>query len=405
MPDADLARHALICGRSGAGKSTLIQNVAIQLARKGRGFCIVDPHKELIDGLLDRLPRNRLNDVILFDVEDEEYPIGFNPLAHDEPDRHRIVSQLVDLFHNVWDTGFLDRAQDVFANAVNALMDIDQATLLWVDQMLTNDRLREWVAGRVSDPIVRKFWTENYPEINKNFRQEIVQPVLNKVRRLITSSSFRNIVGQVSNGFDMVDVVQNNRILLVNVSRAKFGPDKARFFASLLIEKIFWTSLTHGANDFTLFIDEAGTIVSPVLKNMYSESRKFGLSLLSSIQYLRQFDEKVRDAAISNMKTLICFQLGATNAEELALEFKPEFTPQDLVNLKPHHIRLKLSVNGVTTRPFSAVTLPPHARDGHEGRRERIIQNSRQRYARRKTDVEGKINRWLKNLHPNLYSK
>jgi type IV secretory pathway TraG/TraD family ATPase VirD4 len=399
---ADRCQHAYIVGQTGTGKSTLIKNMAIQDMREGHGLALIDPHGELVEDILNFVPRSRTNDVIYFNPADIENPIGLNVLEYrDENEKQLVASSLISVFKHMWKDFWGPRLEHVFHNAILALMDTPGSTLLGVYRMLADDEYRKEIVGRVKDPIVKLFWEKDFAEYPPQFRKEVASPIQNKIGQLLTSTQLRNIVGQSSSTVDLAHVMNHQQILLVNLAKGKIGEDKANLLGSVLVTKLYLAALERQAipeenrKDFYLYIDEFQNFSTDVFPSILSEARKYRLNLILAHQYIHQLSENVKHAVFGNVGTIIAFRMGSIDAKELAVEFLPTFDEHDLEKNENHHIYLKLMIDGKRSLPFSAETLPPLSRIGDEASKNVLIQVSRERFARRRAEIEDKIEKWI----------
>ena len=399
---ADRCQHAYIVGQTGTGKSTLIKNMAIQDIREGHGIALIDPHGELVEDILNFVPRSRTNDIIYFNPADIENPIGLNVLEYrDENEKQLVASSLISVFKHMWKDFWGPRLEHVFHNAILALMDTPGSTLLGVYRMLADDEYRKEIVGRVKDPIVKLFWEKDFAEYPPQFRKEVASPIQNKIGQLLTSTQLRNIVGQSSSTVDLAHAMNHQQILLVNLAKGKIGEDKANLLGSVLVTKLYLAALERQAipeenrKDFYLYIDEFQNFSTDVFPSILSEARKYRLNLILAHQYIHQLSENVKHAVFGNVGTIIAFRVGSIDARELEYEFQPAFGVHDLEQNENHHIYLKLMIDGKRSLPFSAETLPPLSRIGDEANKNTIIQVSRERFASRREDVESKIEKWI----------
>jgi hypothetical protein len=398
--DRRLPMHIL--GKTGVGKSTLLQNLVAQDLRNGHGLCVIDPHGDLVRSILDYVPPVRTGEVVYFNPADRDFPIGFNILESVDPSlRPLVASHVISVFKHIWADSWGPRLEFIFHNAVLALLDVEGSTLLGIPRLLADKTFRMRVLAQVRDPVVRNFWLQEYENYNPEFQKEAIAPIQNKVGQFLTSAPIRNIVGQVKSKMEMGFIMDQGRILLCDLAKGRVGEDKASLLGSLLVTKLFLAALRRTdqpeeeRRDFYLFIDECQNLATTILAPILSEARKYRLNLVISHQYLGQLDPEIKQAMLGNVGTLVSFRLGAEDAFELAREFAPEVTAQDLENTDKHQVYLKLAVDGLTSRPFSARTLPPAIPSVHEQNRETIIRVSREKYAMRREVIEEKITRWL----------
>jgi hypothetical protein len=399
---ADRRSHLYVLGKTGVGKSTLLKNLIIQDIQAGHGVAVIDPHGDLVSDVLHHIPKARNSDAVYFDPSDQEHPIGFNVLEAVEPDRrHLVASQIVAIFQSIWHDSWGPRTEYFLANAVFALLEAGGATLLGIPRLLQDAEYRADIVSRVHDPVIKKFWSIEYEAFSQNFRTEASAPIQNKVGQLLASAQIRNIVGQVKSTIDFGYMMDHGKIFLCDLSKGKIGEDKTRLLGSIITAKLFLDSLKRvhqdeaDRRDFFLYIDEAHNLSTTALSSILSEARKYRLNLTLSHQYLGQMPKETREAILGNVGTLILFRMGAEDARTLEPEFAPEFNVFDLENLGRYRIYLKLLIDGLASRPFSARTLPPVTKTDNESSRDTILKISRERYGTRREVIEDKINRWF----------
>ncbi len=404
----DRRRHAYIIGKTGMGKTALIKNMAIQDIQRGRGVAFVDPHGEAAEELLDFVPPERTNKVIYFNPSDIEYPIAFNVMEKvDYRFRHLVAGGLMGVFKKVWPDVWSARMEYILNNAVLALLEYPGSTILAINRMLSDSAYRKKVVDKIKDPVVKSFWINEFARYSQRYEVEATAAIQNKIGQFISNPLIRNIVGQIKSTIDMRELMDEGKILIADISKGRVGEDNSRLLGALLITKLQLAAMSRvdipeeKRNDFYLYVDEFQNFATKSFVNILSEARKYRLCLILANQYISQLEEMtptgrssdVRDAIFGNVGTLISFRVGAEDAEYLEKEFIPEFTIEDLVNLDKYNIYLKLMIDGVAGRPFSAVTLPPLSQQ-EESNREKIIKVSRERYAFKREKIEEKIERW-----------
>lgn len=393
----DRLRHLWIIGKTGSGKSTLIANLVRQDLASGDGLAVIDPHGDLIETLLPFVPRERTNQVLLFAPEDREWPVAFNVFrqgrrAH--PDPALLASQLVAIFRKFWADSWGPRLEHVLRNAILAVAADPRATLLFLYRFLTDEALREKVVAEVADPVVRHFWTKEFPSYPKALQGEALAPALNKLGAFVTHPIVRDIVSQERSRIDLKALIEERGILLAKLPTGRVGEDASHLLGGLLITALKLAAMerTSARPVFTVYVDEFQHFVTDSLANLLSESRKFGLALVLAHQYVAQLSESVRDAVLGNVGTALCFRLGAADAVFLEGELGPEFAPDDLQHLAPYHFAVRLLARGAALRPFSARALPPPApHAGSEVMPNRIRGQSRARHATKRSDIERQI--------------
>jgi CxxC-x17-CxxC domain-containing protein len=407
----DRRRHVYVIGKTGMGKTNMVQNMAIQDIQNGEGVAIVDPHGEFAEECLKAVPENRINDVIYFNPADTEFPIAMNVMEQvNDEYRPLIASGLVGVFKKIWADSWGPRLEYLLRNAILALLEYPGATLLGVTRILVDKKYRDKVLETVTDPVIKAFWEEEFSKYNQNFAVEAIAPIQNKVGQFLSSSLIRNIVGQEKSAFSMRDIMDNQKILIMNFSKGRIGEDNSALLGAMMITKIQLSAMERvdipegERKDFYLYVDEFQNFATESFANILSEARKYRLNLVLAHQYIAQLGEVVRDAVMGNVGTMITFRVGAADADFLEKEFEPIFYANDLVNLAKYNIYLKLMIDGVATNPFSAVTLPPIDLGEKKVDVGRIIAASRQRYSASKESVEKNINQWSGYLNPKAKS-
>ena len=397
----DRRRHMYLIGKTGMGKTNLLEHLAIQDIKNGHGIAYIDPHGDTSEKLIKAIPANRINDIIYFNPADQEYPIALNVMERVDPEyRHLIASGLVGVFQKLWADSWGPRLEYILRNAILALLEYPESTLLGVMKILVDKRYRLRVVEKITDPVVKSFWVDEFPKWNERVLQEVVSPIQNKVGQFLTSSLIRNVVGQTKSSFDIRDIMDNKKILILNLSKGRMGEDISGLLGAMMITKIQLAAMERvdtpeeEREDFYLYVDEFQNFATESFTNILSEARKYRLNLILANQYITQFEETVRDAIFGNAGTIISFRVGALDAEFLEKEFEPVFMINDLVNLPKYHIYLKLMIDGIAGDAFSATTLPPVDLKETEGNKDKVVNISRERYASSKEEVEDKIRRW-----------
>lgn len=398
--------HMYVIGKTGTGKSSLLGNMAVSDIKGGNGITLIDPHGDLAESLLQHIPIERIKDVIYFNPGDLEYPIAFNPLEKVHPDfHHLIVSGLISVFRKIWAEFWGPRLEHILRHTLFTLLEYPESTLLDVTRLLTEKDFRMRVINSITHPHVKAFWLNEFEKYSAWLRSEAVSPILNKMGQFLTSLPLRNIIGQPVNRFHISEVMDEGKILIVNLAKGRFGEDNTALLGSMLVTEIYLSALRRARipeperRAFYLYVDEFYTFITLSFADILSEARKYGLNLVLAHQYINQLHEKIRDAIFGNVGTIITFRVGADDAEFLAKEFKPTFCESDFIHLPNYHIYLKLMVNGVTSLPFSATTLPFPANP--ESNKKEIIEHSRIRYCRKRKNVEDEI---LKKIIPQFQS-
>ena len=405
----DRRRHVYVIGKTGMGKTNLVENMAIQDIQEGRGVGFIDPHGEAAENLLNFIPADRVNDVVYFNPADIENPVAFNVMEQIDPaHRHLVAAGLMGVFKKIWPDVWSARMEYILNNTILALLEYPNSTLLGVNRMLSDIEFRKKVVDKVTDPMVKSFWTQEFAKYTQRLEVEATAAIQNKVGQFISNPLIRNIIGQVKSTIDMRDIMDGGKILIANISKGRIGEDNSRLLGALVITKLQLAAMSRvdtpeeKRRDFYLYVDEFQNFATESFCNILSEARKYRLDLTLGNQYIAQLDEmtasgrstQVRDAVFGNVGTMICFRVGAEDAEFLEKEFMPEFVAADFVNLGKYNIYVKLMIDGLSCRPFSAQTLPPFPSSG-ESNREKIIKVSRERYGTPQKIIEDKISKWI----------
>ena len=400
--DKDRLGHIYVVGKTGVGKSTLLANMAISDIQKGKGVAVIDPHGDIAQNLLDYIPKHRIKDVIYFNPADIEYPIAFNPLHAIHPDHHHLVaSGMVSTFKKIWSESWGPRLEHMLRFTILALLEYPHATLLDIQPMLTDACTRKTILEYVKNSNTRAFWYNEFDKYTPAFRAEAISPIVNKVGLFASCMPLRNIVGQQTKGFRMSQVLDEKKILIVNLSKGLIGEDACTFIGSMLVTSIQLATMYRAKHEehtripFYLYVDEAHSFISLSFADMLSEARKYGLSLFLAHQYIEQMHEKIRSAIFGNVGTMITFRVGSTDAEVLAKEFQPVFNESDMVNLPKYAMYIKLMIDGATSKPFSANTIAVDTEKTFL--RKDVLHFSQKGYGKNREDVEREIS--LRHKH------
>lgn len=400
----DRRLHMYTIGKTGTGKSTLLMNMIIDDIQKGRGVGVVDPHGQLVTDILERIPAHRINDVIYLNPADRDFPLGFNILENVDPDLRSVVSSgVVGVFKKLFAESWGPRLEYILRNAILALLYYPDTTLLGVNRLLVDDDYRRRVVRKVTDPVVRDFFLEEYDKYDPKFRREAIASIQNKVGQFLSSTTIRNIIGQPKSSFDMRKAMDEGKILLMDLSIGKIGEDNTQMLGSMLITKVQLSAMSRAdvaedqRRDFYLYVDEFQNFATEAFAVMLSEARKYHLNLTLTNQYISQMPEEVAHAIFGNVGTIISFRVGAGDASGLVKEFEPVFEAIDMVNLDNRHIYVKMAIDGVTRPAFSAATLPPLPSIGTD-HIEKIVKVSRERYSKPRSMVEQKIQEWADDV-------
>jgi CxxC-x17-CxxC domain-containing protein len=397
----DRRRHFYVVGKTGMGKTAMLQNMAIQDIQAGKGVGFVDPHGEVAEALLNFIPSDRVNDVVYFNPADLNYPIAFNVMEKVKLEhRHLVAGGLMGVFKKIWPDVWSARMEYILNNTILALLEYPGSTLLGVNRMLSDAEFRKQIVEKVTDPVIKSFWVNEFANYNQRYETEATAAIQNKVGQFVSAPLIRNIIGQVKSTINMRDIMDEKKILILNLSKGRIGEDNSMLLGALLITKIQLAAMSRvdileeDRQDFFLYVDEFQNFATESFANILSEARKYRLDLILAHQYISQMEDQVRDAVFGNVGTLVSFRVGADDAEFLEKEFFPQFMATDLVNLAKYDIYLKLMIDGIAGRPFSAHTLNPFPDLLEGSNREKIIKASRERYATLREKVEEKIIKW-----------
>ncbi len=399
----DRLKHVYVIGKTGMGKSTLLENMAIQDIQNGNGIAFIDPHGGTAEKLLDYVPEDRVKDVLYFAPFDLEYPVSFNVMEDIGVDkRHLVVNGLMSTFEKIWVDAWSARMAYILNNTLLALLEYPGSTLLGVNRMLSDKVFRTKVMDNITDPSVRSFWFDEFAKYTERFAAEATPAIQNKVGQFTSNPLVRNIIGQPKSSFDIRKMMDEKKILIVNLSKGRVGEGNANLIGSMLITKIYLAAMSRADKDekelaklpnFYLYVDEFQSFANKSFADILSEARKYKLNLTIAHQYIEQMEEEVRDAVFGNVGTMISFRVGAFDSEVLEKEFAPTFAAADLVNLGFAQIYLKLMIDGVSSQPFSATTLPSIVKPDISFKKE-VIDSSRSIFANPRASVEKSIIDW-----------
>lgn len=396
----DRRRHMYLVGKTGMGKSTVMERMIINDMNAGHGIALVDPHGDLVEKMLEYVPNNRINDIVYFNPADAEHPIGFNVLETvDASQRHLVASGLMGVFTKIWEGVWSARMEYILNNTILALLEYPGSTMLGIARMLVDGRYRTRVLTKVTDPIVKGFWVDEFANYNDKFRNEAVAPIQNKVGQFLSSAIIRNIVGQPKSTIDLREIMDTRKILLLNLAKGRIGEDNSSLLGAMMITRLQLAAMSRvdipepERKDFFLYVDEFQNFATESFASILSEARKYRLNLTIAHQYIEQLSEEVAPAVFGNVGTIMAFRVGGADGEFLEKEFFPTFTQVDLVNLPKYEVYLKLMIDGVASQPFSATTLPPQELP-KTANREKVIGVSRERYSQNRNEVEENIIRW-----------
>lgn len=398
---SDRSRHVYIIGQTGTGKSGLLELFALSDVFHGEGYAIIDPHGDFAVNNLRFVPPQRLSDVVYFNPADTAFPIGFNPMEITDPTiKNMISSEIIGVLKRMFGESWGPRLEYILRYTILALLDYPNSTMLDITRMLTDKRFRESVLTHVSDTVVLSFWRLEFASWNDKFATEAVAPVLNKVGAFTANPIIRNIIGQPTSTFNIRKIMDEGKILIVNLSKGLIGEDNAAILGAFLVTKIQLAAMSRSdipdledRKAFYVYVDEFQNFATDSFATILSEARKYGLNLTVANQYISQMSEPVRNAVFGNVGTVISFRVSPDDAPMLAKQFEPQFEPADLLQMHNRNFVISMVIKGEKVPAFSAttLTLPPAQTDYSA----QIIENSRRQYASNRADVERSIQELL----------
>lgn len=397
----DRLRHTYMIGKTGVGKSTLFANMALQDIENNNGVCFIDPHGESIDWLMNHIPESRLEDTIIFDPSDSEFPIGLNLLeAKNESERDFLVSELIEIFYKLFDpqrTGIIGpQFEHWLRNAALTLMaDPNGSSLIEIPKLFIDKKFEQHKRSFLKDPIIQDFWNLQMGKTSDFHKSEMLNYFNSKFGHFLNNSISRNIIGQTKSGIDFDKIISREQILLVNLSKGKIGEINSYMLGLILISKLQAAVLKRASikieerSPFYLYVDEFQNLTTDTFVSMLSESRKYGLGVHITNQYISQLPESIKNAVLGNAGSLISFQIGMDDALFLEKNFLP-FSKNDLTTLAKFEFYIKLMVGGQTSEPFSGKSLPPMENKKKSVSQE-IVNLSRLLYGNPKLLIENSI--------------
>lgn len=408
--DDDRRRHVYIIGKTGTGKTELLKDLIMQDIRAGRGLCFMDPHGDAIEDLLKLIPPERAEDVIYFNPGDTERPMGLNLLeAHTEDEKHFVATSVINMMYKLFDpykTGIVGpRFEHAVRNAMLTAMSDEGSTFVEVMRILTDSQFVAELLPKVTDPIVRRYWTDQIAQTADFHKSEVLDYIVSKFGRFVTNKMIRNIIGQSQSSFSFRDVMDSGKILLINLAKGEIGEENSNFLGLVLVPRILMAAMSRQdvpedkRRDFYLYVDEFQNFATPDFAQILSEARKYRLNLTVANQFIGQVEEEVKNAVFGNVGTIISFRVGVTDASYLAHEFTPTFAEDDLLNIERYHVYAKTTVNNEPVPPFS-MDLTRDMGKLKEVENERVAQiikeMSKLRYGRDMRLVEAEITRRAK---------
>lgn len=389
----DRRRHMYIIGKSGVGKTKLLELFIRQDVSYGHGLCLIDPHGDVIDAMLDYIPQERIEDVCIIDPADIDFPASFNPLANVDPMfKFQLTQGLIEVFQKQFGANWTPRLEHVFRFTCLALLDYPHATMRGMISMLTDRNYRQKVVEYITDDMVKRFFAIEFADWSEKFDTDAIIPLVNKLGQFLSDPLLRNIFGQKQNKIDISTLMNEGKIIFINLSKGRLGEENSSFLGSMFLTKIKQAGMERASmpesarTDFYLYVDEFQNVVTQTFENILSEARKYGLNLTIAHQYVGQIIPKVYQAVLGNVGSVICFRVGGEDAVKLKPEFAPVFDVKDMINLAVGEIYVKMTIDGESYDPFSAETLkilPPT----HPSYRQEIIDASRRKYSIPKDDA------------------
>jgi len=405
-PD-DRRRHIYIIWKTWMGKSTLLENMIIDDIRKGRWVAVIDPHGDLAEAVIWFIPKSRTNQTIIFDPSDTEWPIAFNMLDNIKAEHRPLVaSWLVWIFKKIFGDSWGPRLEHILRNTILALLEYPNTTLISIPLMLTSDVFRNKVVNKITDPVVKKFWTGEFAKMEPRQKVEAAGPILNKVGQFLSSSILRNVLGQSKNSFSIRWAMDNKKIIIINLSKWKIWEDASALLWAMMVTKFQMDAMSRAdipekeREDFYLYVDEFQNFATDSFATILSEARKYKLNLVMANQYIDQMQEEVKWAVFGNVWSLISFQVGYHDANLLKEVFAWNISEDDLMNLSKYDIYLKQLIDGMPSKIFSAWTFAPNKKDDQvfSARYKKILSVSREKYSKSRDSVVKRINKTMEDI-------
>lgn len=403
----DRRRHMYIIWKTWMWKSTLLENMILDDIKKGRGVAVIDPHGDLAEAIIGNIPKSRTNQTIIFDPSDKDWPIAFNMLEWISPEhRPLIASGLVGIFKKIFWDSWWPRLEHTLRNTILALLEYPNTTLISIPLMLTSDIYRSKVVAKITDPVVKWFWLNEYAKMAPNQKVETAWPILNKVGQFLSSSILRNILWQPKNSFNLRWAMDNKKIVIVNLSKWKIWEDASALLWAMMVTKFQMDAMSRAdipekeRTDFYLYVDEFQNFATDSFATILSEARKYKLNLVMANQYIDQMTETVKWAVFWNVWSLVSFQVWYHDSTIMKEVFWNDISSQDLTNLRKYSIYTKQLIDGMPSKVFSANTFPPNPIQAEvfETRYKKILQVSREKYSQAKDTVEQKIYKSIQDL-------
>ncbi len=396
---ADRRRHLYAVGKSGSGKSKLLELLIYEDIMNGKGVGVLDPHGDLVDNVMEFVPKERIKDVIYFDPADINFPISFNPLENvAEEYKMQVTIGFIYIFKKLFGSNWTDRLEHVLRYTTLALLDSPNTTVLSILKMLTDKNYRQTIVSRIKDNVVKNFWVSEFAGWSEKFDAEAITPLLNKVGQFVATNMIRNIIGQPKNKINIRDIMDNQKILLMKVSKGLLGEENSGLMGAMIITKLYQAAMSRAdmkeedRKDFYFYVDEFQNFATDTFAEILSEARKYRLSLTIAHQYMGQLSGMVQKTVFGNVGSIISFRVGADDAKILAEEYNPIFKERDIINLGVREFYCKMSINGEIREAFSAKTMDvPKMKETFV---KEIIDNSRAVFCEKRADVEDLLSKW-----------
>ncbi len=402
----DRRRHMYLLGKTGTGKTTFLKNMIVGDIMDGNGLAVLDPHGDLVEELLDLIPENRIQDVVYLDPSDVEWPVGLNMLdIHPDETKDLLADGIVNVFKKFFEDSWGPRLQYILTNTLITLLECQNVSLLAVQRILTDRNYRKFLLKQVKDPFLLKFWNDEFDAMSQNPRMlaEALAPIQNKVGRFLNSTMVRNMLGQIKSSISLQDIMNQQKILLVNLSQGKIGEENSSLLGAMIVTRMYSNAMQRAKipveqrKDFYLYVDEFQNFATDSFIKILSEARKYGLNLIVTHQYIDQIDEGIQDAIFGNVGTLMNYVVGQKDSLRLEQEYTPHLTSEDLINLDRYRLAMKMTIEGAQTPPFTAIALKPSY---YEYKLKEQIKNyGRETYAKSRAEVELKLNKWASQVY------
>jgi len=395
----DRRRHLYTVGKSGVGKSKLMELLIQNDIKTGKGVGVLDPHGDLIDSVLKMIPQDRINDVVYFDPGDTSYPIAFNPIENVGPEyKMQVTIGFIHIFKRLFGSNWSDRLEHVLRYTLLALLDSEGTTILSIQKMLTDKNYRQNIVSKIKDSVVKSFWVSEFAAWSEKFDAEAITPLLNKVGQFVSTNMIRNVIAQPKSSFKIRDIMDNNKILLMKVSKGLLGEENSSLIGSIIVTKLYQAAMQRAEipeeqrKDFYFYVDEFQNFATETFGEILEEARKYHLSITIAHQHMGQLAPYMVKTVFGNVGSMVSFRVGAEDAKILEGEYEPRFKVRDIINLGVREFYTKISINGEIREAFSGRTLD--IKYPTEDYTRHIINQSREKYSKPVADVEKLLKRW-----------